>query len=967
VPISQAQVRELVAVDDVDVSKVPASDAVALTLGDIFAQWSARNVEEKNEIAAMLIADGHLRRPVLISGDKGDRPREWLTRWLLVTNLLLQGDLKVEQNALPFTKGKVLSFRGVPVGELSEDTVCLPLVNGHWNDEAMIAAMWAAGSRREALATWCRNTRNVALCRTPSLPPWLEILLYATARFAGTAKQFTTESVPVRWPQVAGAISLPLPNAADGRDCIVATAQAFGVFGDQPPLTDMSPAVGSVVLQIANDALSVPSLNGGEPKNIVFSELLSPEARNCVFGEAIVDSGARSAQKVWLLPAGARVIDSVVGELLTENVGCFRSEQRTKWLTPLKREYIPLLRSGALEIRSDEHGQELRVSISRQGRTFVESYSPSRVRAINPLLLQWPASVADAAASVTVLFDVQERRFGPKTMRVVMHDAQATTWALSPPLHQRHSLHDVATNSKVPYGLSFDLENRDVGFIKVDRAVQHLGDGDQRVAVDFGTSATVVTIDAPSKTEVLDLLASGSDATSEVWRGNELAAFQWYGTRSVDSTIREKRRAPSALVYLGSLNDSRPAQPQYGDHVLLDQDDWQWKNGDASLMFDIKWTRERAYRETYLIHHIEQCLAAALSRNLLRSRTLSMIFTMPLRQRARAADFVAEIETVVAALQSRTGITITPRFAYESQVIAPEAAPRSDVDAIVIADLGGGTLDLFARYFGEGRGKTTAEEVFDSARIGGHALVEWLTRNLDGTQRAEYRRRLRVGLAAQLDEESARLARSYFDVVKRFTALWTDSVWRYWTGGERPGRVHIQLMGLGWALPSSPGDQIALHLTDIAQSVGSPLTYSKFGDAVLPDDPKELLARRALFHGGKGSKEFVAFAPASVNGVEVSVASEVRRDDEPLRGLGASVPAVAITPAGFDRLRKLTGEREEVVAVVRDATRATLMRRSIGVDNHDGAVLEGPNIWVASPLAIAAEMYTSQVLLQVNV
>jgi len=42
------------------------------------------------------------------------------------------------------------------------------------------------------------------------------------------------------------------------------------------------------------------------------------------------------------------------------------------------------------------------------------------------------------------------------------------------------------------------------------------------------------------------------------------------------------------------------------------------------------------------------------------------------------------------------------------------------------------------------------------------------------------------------------------------------------------------------------------------------------------------------------------------------------------------------------------------------------MRRSAGVDKHDGAVLEGPNIWVASPLAIAAEMYASQVLLQVN-
>jgi hypothetical protein len=968
VPITQAQVRELVTVDDVDVSKVPASDAVALTLGDIFASWGARNVEEKKQIVANLVTDERVRRPVLVSGDKGDRPREWLTRWLLLTNLLLEGKLTVEQRSLPFTTGKVLSFRGVPVGELSRDTVCLPLVNGHWSDEAVVGAMWGEDSRLERLATWCRNTASVALCRTPALPSWLDILLYATSRFAGTGKQHTTLSVPVQWPQIADPIALPLPNAAaddaDARDCVVVTAEAFEVFGPPPTMTEMSPAVRAVVLEIGNRTLTVPSLHGGEGKNVVFSELLSADARNFLFGEVIVDAGA---QRAWRLASGARVIGSIAGELLTENVGCFRGEQRTRWLMPLRRNYIPLLRSGALEMRAEEHGQELRVSLTAYGRTFVESYSASRVRAINPLLLQWPSSVASDTASLTVLFDVQERRFGPQVMHVLMHDPQARSWTLSPPLSQRHSLHYVATESNVPYSLSFDFENHDVGFVRIDRAVQHLEEGQQRVAVDFGTSATVVAIDAPGRTEVLDLLAPGSDATAEVWKGSELAAFQWYGTRSVDATIREKRRAPSALVYLGSLKDARPAQPQYGDHVLLDQDDWQWKNGDTSLMFDIKWTRESAYREIYLIHHLEQCIAAALSKNLLHSRRLSMIFTMPLRQRARAADFVGEVESVVAALQRRTGIIIDPRFAYESEVIAPDAAPTADVDAIVIADLGGGTLDLFARHFGEGRIENASPEVFDSARIGGHSLVEWLTRSLDGTQLAEYRRRLRVGLAAQLDEESARLARSYFDVVKRFTALWVDSVWRYWTGDGRLGRVHVQLLGMGWSLPSSPGDQMALHLTDIARSVGSPLTYSKFGDAVLPDNPKELLARRALFHGGKTGQEFVAFEPASVNGIEVSVAGEVRRDDEPLRGLGASAPSVAITPAGLDRIRKLTGAREEVVAVVRDATRATLARRSIGVEKHDGAVLEGPNVWVASPLAIAAEMYASQVLLQVNV
>lgn len=965
VPITQAQVRELVALDDVDVSKVPASDAVTLTLSDIFDKWEERKGEEKTELANALMDGGQIRRPVLVCGDKGDRPREWLKRWLLLTNLLAEGKLTVEEKPLPFTSGPVLTFRGRPVGELSNEFVCVPLVNGHWNDEEAVTALWNAGSRPQTLATWCRNTAAVALCRTSKLPPWLEVVNFAASRYAGVATQYTTRAVPVRWTGDAGIVSLPLPDAAAGDDCVAATAEAFGVLlHQQPHESEMSQSVRDVVREIAEIAVDVPSLTGGPTTSVVFSELLSPAASKCLFGEVIVDTGAR---KVWRLDSRSRIVTSVVGELLTENVGCFRAEQRTSWLTPLRREYIPLVTSGAMSVRTDEHGQELRVTLTLHGQTFVQSYSASRVRAINPLLLQWPRTVATASASLSLLYDVQERRFGPQSIYVVMHDVPGRTWKLSPLLGQRHSLHYVDTDRHVPHSLSFELERHDVGFLKINRTMHQPQEDDQRVAVDFGTSATVVAIRRNTGIEVLDLLAAGADATNELWQGSNLAEFQWYGTRSVDATIRDKRRAPSALVFLGSATEARPAQPGYGDHVLLDQDDWRWNNAEASLLYDIKWTRERAYREIYLLHHLEQCLAAALSKNILKSRRLEMIFTMPLRQRARANEFVEEIDAVIAKLQQRTGFSIEPRFAYESIVIAPEDAPRADVDAIVIADLGGGTLDLFARHFGTGRREGASHEVFESARLGGHALVEWLTRNFDSARLAEYRRRLRIGSAEQLDEESARMAAAYFDVVKRFTALWMDSVWRYWTGENRPGRVHVQLLGKGWSLPSSPGDQMALHLSDIARAIGSPLAYNRLDDAILPPEPKELLARRTVLHGGATKDDFKRFEPASVNGLEVTVAGEVRRDDEPLRGLGANTPMVAIAPAGLDRIRKLTGAREEVVGAVRDATRLTLARRSTGSEKHDGAVIEGPNIWAASPLAIAAEMYTHQVLLHVNI
>ncbi|HKO59250.1 MAG TPA: hypothetical protein VJ276_25515 [Thermoanaerobaculia bacterium] len=964
VPVTQAQVRDLVTVDDVDVSKVPASDAASLTLGHIFRSWEARDVEEKRQIADSLVDDGRARRPVLVCGDHGDRPRQWLNRWLLLTNFLVEGRLTVEQRPLPFTAGKVLSYRGTPVGELSREWICLPLVNGYWNDEATVAAMHSVASRLETLATWCRNTAAVARCKSSRLPAWLDVLLFATADFAGAAKQHTAQSVPVQWTD-GSTVSLPLPNGVSGgNDCVAATAEAFGVLVEQPPPDAMSPKVREIVDEISRIALTVPSLDGGEAKSVVFSELLSPAARDCLFGEVIVDV---DAQKAWRLTSSSRIVTSVAGEVLTENVGCFRTEQRAKWLTPVRHSYIPLLKSGELDVRTDERGQELRVTLSLHGRTFMESYAASRVRTINPLLLHWPSSVASASADVTVLYDVAGHGAGPQTLEVVMHDAASRSWSRSPQLSQRHSLHYVATGSRIPYGLTFELEKRDVGFLKLERNLRPLDDGTQRVAVDFGTSATVVAIEGgPTNSQVVDLLEPRADATAEIWKGSELAAFQWYGTRSVDPEIVTKRRAPSALVYLGSPNDERPKQPRYGDHVLLDQDDWRWENSDASLMFDIKWTRDAAYRQTYLLHHLEQCIAAALSKGTLHSRSLSVTFTMPLRQRARAEDFVREIEAVTAELVRRTGVAIEPRFAYESEVIAPPEAPREDVDAIVVADLGGGTLDVFAKYFGAARRADSNEVVFDSARIGGHSLVEWLTRDMRGAELADYRRLLRLGQVRPLDDNSSRVARDYFDVVKRFTALWMDSVWRYWTGEARPGRVHVQLLGMGWSLPGSPGDQIALHLSDIARAVDSPLTYTRFEDALVRVNPKELLAMRALRCRGASSSDFVNFAPASVNGIEVTVAGQIRRDDEALVGLGANSPVVTISRAGLARLGKLTGAREEIVAEVRDRTRGCLTSRSNGVDVHDGAVIEGTNIWVASPLAIAAEMYTRQVLLHVH-
>ncbi|MGN6186916.1 MAG: hypothetical protein ACTHQM_25045 [Thermoanaerobaculia bacterium] len=962
VPITPAHVQELVVVDDVDVSKVPASDAVTLTLADIFGKWLDRNVDEKNEIARALVEDDRVRRPVLVYGEKGDRPREWLKRWLLLTNLLVEGKLTIESKELPFTKGRVLSFRGTPIGELSNDFVCVPLVNGHWNDERVVSALCDSASRLDTLATWCRTVATVALCKTSRFPAWLEVLQFAISNFAGSAKQSTTQSISVRWSDDS-VIALPLPNATGvegAKDCVVAIAEAFlGKLGSRPPYTEMSPSVRNIIHEIETRALSVPSLDGGPAKTIVFAELLSPAARDCLFGEVVIDVAARNA---WMLDSTHRIVTSLTGEVLTENVGCFRTEQKTKWLTPLRREYLPLLTSGVVDVRTDEQGQELRVTLTVHGRTFVETYSASRVRTMNPLLLQWPATVADSSASLAFVFDLEDRRYGTPVAHVLLHDRTMKTWSRSTAMPRRHSLHYVPTNGDIPHSISFDAEQRDIGFLKIERRSHHLDDVEQRVAVDFGTSATVVAIDAPGQTEILDLLSIGADATNELWKGQALETFQWYGTRSLDANIREKRRAPSALVFLGSSNDARPARPVFGDHVLLDQDDWQWKDAGTSLLYDIKWTRDRAYREAYLVNHLEQCLAAALNKGILRSRRLSMLFTKPLRQRARASEFVGEIEGVANIIRQRTGITIEPHFAYESAVIAPESAPNSD--AIVIADLGGGTLDLFARHFGEGRKEGVRDVVFESARIGGHSLVDWLTRDLNGTQLAEYRRKLRVGNGDPIDQQTAATAAKYFDIIKRFTALWMDSVWRYWTDG-RPGRVHVQLLGMGWSLPSSPGDQMALHLSDIARSIGSSLEYSKYEDPTLPGNPKELLARRALsYRTGTSKQDFVIFEPVSVNGIELTVAGDVRRDDDALKGLGANTPAVAITAAGLDRIRKLTGEREEIVASVRDDTRTALMTRSIGVDKHDGAVLEGPNVWVASPLSIAAENYTRKVLLQ---
>jgi hypothetical protein len=329
-----------------------------------------------------------------------------------------------------------------------------------------------------------------------------------------------------------------------------------------------------------------------------------------------------------------------------------------------------------------------------------------------------------------------------------------------------------------------------------------------------------------------------------------------------------------------------------------------------SIVQDLKWmdvaptqrsdAEQRALRRAYLLHLLELCFTlrarfagGGVQRGL--PVRVTVVFTLPLRMRVpgdqAAKDFTEDAQRVCTLLGALLGREFTAAFMWESHAGAP--AVRTEHEIHAVADLGGGTLDLWGAI-GPGQGA----EFADSYRFGGHDLLrQWSeaeARSLDRDQLNTDMRRLfqlapgraLVGVCGK--PACARLQKEFFLVAREAVARWIAAIVNEARShhGMKAEEVRLSLLGLGWSLNSliAEGhenvfrDSIGERVNQLLAQKGSgeEVRVVLVGPCARGHARKTCLARRAAGGEGNSRDALMAQETHSFLGLDIFASGEHR-------------------------------------------------------------------------------------------
>lgn len=290
---------------------------------------------------------------------------------------------------------------------------------------------------------------------------------------------------------------------------------------------------------------------------------------------------------------------------------------------------------------------------------------------------------------------------------------------------------------------------------------------DLNVAVDFGTSHSVaayrISQDPAHNVEFLPELGHIQDCLSLHISENRahveedklglLASGIWLPTYRTQRSAKLNGGTRPTVGYLPSeLLVKRPLEKAKAENLA----DWQPARdytiptpdigrSDLAdyLLIDFKWDtgtkyfrgREQELREQYLGLFMEIVLAEIVGRSLggFPSRQVEFTFTYPLRSTSnQVGAFQASLDRLIRRGSGSLGIPLALKNGVgifdESRAARVSANVSGEV--CLVADLGGGTLDLFIAANNEGG--IRLEEVADSARLGGNLLLRQIAHQPDG-------------------------------------------------------------------------------------------------------------------------------------------------------------------------------------------------------------------------------------------
>ena len=294
-------------------------------------------------------------------------------------------------------------------------------------------------------------------------------------------------------------------------------------------------------------------------------------------------------------------------------------------------------------------------------------------------------------------------------------------------------------------------------------ALRPLGDSPTRVnlAVDFGTSHSVAAVQVGSDNAEHvqlrpELLGDETTAGLSVHLSENLTHVQddeskngllangsWLPTYSASES---SGFLPSELMLYRTLDEAQADDVGTwvpGKHYLIPAMDVGREQLGRYILADFKWDtgashfrgREQELRESYLAMFLELVLAEVVARHLrgLPEQQVNITFTYPLRSREDQVEALQEslrrtAEHCSRSLGIRLGLHQDIGIYDESRA----AQLRTEIfgEVALVADLGGGTLDLFISATGKSGMKIP--QVADSARLGGNLLLRQIAESPQG-------------------------------------------------------------------------------------------------------------------------------------------------------------------------------------------------------------------------------------------
>lgn len=278
------------------------------------------------------------------------------------------------------------------------------------------------------------------------------------------------------------------------------------------------------------------------------------------------------------------------------------------------------------------------------------------------------------------------------------------------------------------------------------------------LAVDFGTSHSASAVSGATATEDAHLSFGGEraagSATSatvvadrdyvDLRPGGMIVDARWWPTSApsqasmLPSEIVVNRRIDSSTAASVSRwvpgRDFRLPSLEVSSEVLAGQvvTDFKWDASQAEFA-----GQEPALRRQYLRSFLEMSLVRVVRQRRQTpapDQTVDVTFTWPLRSTVtQAEEYRSLVAGVLAELTSTTGITLRLAGAGGVGLYDESRAARVSTEEAgtiyVVADLGGGTLDLLVSG-GRLPGRVEGDgDVADSIRVGGNLLLRHLASN----------------------------------------------------------------------------------------------------------------------------------------------------------------------------------------------------------------------------------------------